>query len=137
MSTEALALRAPATVTIPGKYLSITSFKRDGTAVATPVWFVAEDGVLLVETDAASGKAKRIGREPHILIAPCSVRGTVKTVPVDAYAELVPPGSVPEFERLRKEKYRLDMLLLWPIRKLQEAFSKREVVPVIVRITPR
>src|SRR5512141_1567688 len=35
-----------------GKYLSLTSFKRDGTGVATPVWFVAENGHLLVETDA-------------------------------------------------------------------------------------
>ena len=26
----------------PGKYLSVTSFKRDGTPVATPVWFVVE-----------------------------------------------------------------------------------------------
>ena len=24
----------------PGRYLSVTSFKRDGTGVATPVWFM-------------------------------------------------------------------------------------------------
>jgi len=27
----------------PGKYLSLTSYKRDGTGVATPVWFVIDD----------------------------------------------------------------------------------------------
>jgi hypothetical protein len=28
--------------TFEGKYLSLTSFRRDGTAVATPVWFVVD-----------------------------------------------------------------------------------------------
>ena len=45
-----------------GKYLSVISYKRDGTSVATPVWFVEEDGRLLVGTGAASGKVKRIRR---------------------------------------------------------------------------
>ena len=33
-----------------GKYLSLTSYKRDGTGIATPVWFVIDDGRLLVMT---------------------------------------------------------------------------------------
>ena len=37
-----------------GKYLSLTTFKRDGTGVATPVWFVAEAGTILVVTGAES-----------------------------------------------------------------------------------
>jgi hypothetical protein len=37
--------------------------------VATPVWFVSQHGKLLVETDAASGKVKRIRRSPAIKIA--------------------------------------------------------------------
>ena len=39
--------------TFPGKYLSLTSFRRDGTGVATPVWFVEDGGRLLVETTPA------------------------------------------------------------------------------------
>ena len=31
----------PAPPRFTGKYLSLTTFKRDGTGVATPVWFVA------------------------------------------------------------------------------------------------
>ena len=34
----------------PGRYLSVTSFKRDGTGVATPVWFVS-DGSAAVRAD--------------------------------------------------------------------------------------
>ena len=35
----------------PGRYLSVSSFKRDGTAVATPVWFVCDGGRLFALTD--------------------------------------------------------------------------------------
>src|ERR1017187_6982171 len=58
-----------------GKYLSVISFKRDGTSVATPVWFVEEDGRLLVGTDAASGKVKRIRRHPQVRVAVCTGTG--------------------------------------------------------------
>lgn len=59
----------------PGKYLSVTSFKRDGTPVATPVWFVVDDGRLLIYTDPESFKAKRIRRNPSVRIAPCNATG--------------------------------------------------------------
>ena len=60
-----------------GKYLSLTSFKRDGTGVATPVWFVSDNGHLLVETDADSYKVKRIRRDAHVRIALCDARGRI------------------------------------------------------------
>jgi PPOX class probable F420-dependent enzyme len=62
------------TTTFPGRYLSITSFRRDGTGKATPVWFVQEDGRLLVETDAGSFKVQRIRRNPSVTNA-TRVRG--------------------------------------------------------------
>jgi hypothetical protein len=52
-----------------GKYLSLTSFKRDGTGVATPVWFVADGERLLISTDAQSFKVKRIRRNPRVTVA--------------------------------------------------------------------
>jgi Pyridoxamine 5'-phosphate oxidase len=58
------------TPTFAGKYLSLTSFRRDGTGVATPVWFVEADGRLLVETDAGSCKVRRIRRNPQVTLAP-------------------------------------------------------------------
>ena len=61
-----------------GKYLSLTSFRRDGSGVATPVWFVADNGHLVVETDADSYKVKRIRRDPHVRIALCDARGRVR-----------------------------------------------------------
>ena len=54
---ETRADGAPATWTFPVKYISVTTYKRDGTGVATPVWFLQESDRLLFRTGVASGKA--------------------------------------------------------------------------------
>jgi len=60
-----------------GKYVSITSFRRDGTPVATPVWLVRRNDELLVLTQAESGKAKRIRNNASVLVARCDARGRI------------------------------------------------------------
>lgn len=67
--------RLPTAPALPGKYLSLTSFRRDGTGVATPVWFVEARGRLLVETDAASYKVRRGRRITWIEEALAPLRG--------------------------------------------------------------
>jgi PPOX class probable F420-dependent enzyme len=98
--------RGVATLSIPGKYLRLTSFRRDGTGVATPVWFVEADGRLLVETDASSYKVRRIRRDPRITVAPCTATGRLRRAPVPAWAELLPDAEVARVEQLMARKYR-------------------------------
>ena len=57
------------------RYISLTTFKGDGTPVATPVWVAGQNGHLLVHTAAASWKVKRIRRDGHVQVAPCSAPG--------------------------------------------------------------
>lgn len=59
------------------KYISLETFRRDGTGVRTPVWFVEMDGKLFFYTLADSGKVKRIRRNPRVRVAPCDMRGKV------------------------------------------------------------
>ena len=59
----------------PGRYLSVTSYKRDGTGVATPLWFVSDGSRLFALTDLHSAKVRRIRRNPRVLIAPCRADG--------------------------------------------------------------
>jgi PPOX class probable F420-dependent enzyme len=40
------------------------TFRRDGTAVATPVWFVADGGTLLVWTGESTWKVKAAAPRP-------------------------------------------------------------------------
>ncbi len=61
-------------------FVSLTTYRRNGDAVSTPVW-VARDGddasVLVVITGGASGKVKRVRRDPRVVLRPCDRRGTV------------------------------------------------------------
>jgi uncharacterized protein len=107
--------------TVRGRYLSVTSYKRSGTAVATPVWFVEQDGRLLVETDAASGKVKRIRHNPAVLVAACSASGRLRGDQLSAVAELLPESEVARVHRLIMAKYRADLVVIGPLRALQSA----------------
>ncbi len=74
------------------KYILLTTFRRDGSPVATPVWSVPLDGGRLgFWTSSGSGKAKRLAHTPRVTVQPCDVRGKPKdgTSMVDATAELV------------------------------------------------
>ena len=122
---------------IRGKFLSVTSYRRNGSGVATPVWFVEEGGRLLVMTDANSGKVKRIRRNPFARIAACSARGRLKTEPIPAHAEILPPGETERVTRLIARRYRVDLLFVRPIRVLQALFrpEKRHEETVILAMT--
>ena len=99
----------------PGKYLSLTSFKRDGTGVATPVWFVIENDRLLIHTDPQSFKAKRIRRNPQVMIAPCTASGRLRGAPVPAMAEFLSQSEMDHVGQLLGRKYRLDRVLILPL----------------------
>jgi len=124
---------------ITGKYLSVTSFRRDGTGVATPVWFVTENGDLLVETDGDSYKAKRIRRNPSVLVAPCTASGRLRGEPVPASARFLPENERERVETLIARKYRVDRVIVLPVYRAVQRLRGRsapEGKPVVLRITP-
>jgi PPOX class probable F420-dependent enzyme len=106
--------------------------------VATPVWFVEAGGRLLVETDAASYKVRRIRRNPQVTIAPCTATGRLRGNPVPAWAELLPDAEVARVDRLMARNYRVDLLFIKPFRSLQAALHRRRPpgTPVVLEITP-
>jgi uncharacterized protein len=122
----------------PGKYLSLTSLKRDGTGVATPVWFVIENGRLLVKTDEQSFKAKRIRRNPAVMIAPCSASGRLHGEPVPAQAELLPESDMAHVDRLMADKYRIDRVLILPLYRAVQWLrgAHAGTAEVVLAITP-
>jgi PPOX class probable F420-dependent enzyme len=84
-------------------FVNITTFKRDGTPVSVPVWCAADNGTLLVFSEADSWKVKRIRRDPHVRLAPCSARGTPRGPAVDADASLLEETTT--VEALLAQKY--------------------------------
>jgi uncharacterized protein len=59
------------------RYVSLTTYRKDGTAVATPVWHVVNGGELLVVSDADAGKVKRIRNNSHVVVTVCDFRGKI------------------------------------------------------------
>ena len=95
MSTHTIERVAPPLAArFPGKYVSLVSFKRDGTPVATPLWFVVDGDRLLAITDAHSAKVKRIRRNPDVTLAPCKASGHHTGELVAARAEVLPPDEL-------------------------------------------
>ena len=138
MTTSPEVRQQNAFASITGKYVSITSYRRDGTGVATPVWFVADGERLLVETEAGSYKVKRIRRDPHVSVAMCSARGKTMSDPVEADAEIL-PWDVERIEPLFKDKYRKDLVFFRPLRAVQKVLhiGRRQDNPVLLEITPK
>jgi PPOX class probable F420-dependent enzyme len=92
----------------PGRYLSVTSFKRDGTGIATPLWFVSDGERLFALTDLHSAKVRRIRRNSRVLVAPCRADGKLRGEPVPARAEVL--TATTDLERVQKllmERYKL------------------------------
>jgi PPOX class probable F420-dependent enzyme len=72
-----------------GKYVSLTTFKKDGTPVATPLWGARDGDRLLVWTTTDSWKVKRIKRNAKVTVAPCSARGKIEGDAVEGRAEIL------------------------------------------------
>lgn len=99
------------------KYVVIESYRKNGEPVRTPVWFVEHQGTLYVRTGKDTSKAKRIGRDPNIRIAPCSGRGTPKAAWVEAEARPATEEEAQQTYLLFKQKYGLTFRLVELIRK--------------------
>ncbi|MEU1523677.1 PPOX class F420-dependent oxidoreductase [Nocardia rhamnosiphila] len=57
------------------KYVSLTTYKKDGSPVGTPVWVAPDGDRLLVWTNPASWKVKRIRRNPEVTLQISDNRG--------------------------------------------------------------
>lgn len=82
------------------RYLSVTTYRRDGTPVATPVWVVSEGGYLQVVSDRDSGKVKRLRNNPAVALAPCSFSGELRGDEVPGTATIVDDPEL--LERVRQ-----------------------------------
>ena len=59
------------------EYLLVTTYRRDGTQVPTPVWFAGTNGRFVFVTAEASGKVRRIRNSSRVEVAVCDRKGVV------------------------------------------------------------
>lgn len=99
------------------KYLTVETFRKNGSAVATPVWFAEELGVLYIYSLANAGKVKRIRNNPRVRVTPCDIRGNPRGEWVEGRARILDASGDEHAHRLLDEKYGL-------VKKLGSLFSK-------------
>jgi PPOX class probable F420-dependent enzyme len=91
--------------------LSLTTFKRDGTPIATPVWFNVIDGRIYVTTSADTGKLKRIRNNPRVEFATCTQRGKVTGPTTAGTARILSPEETEPVLKAIRRRYRTARLI--------------------------
>src|SRR5579885_2111261 len=71
------------------KYISLTTFRKSGEPVATPVWFAQDNDVLYLFTFPGAGKLKRIRHTARVTVAPCTLNGKVTGPSVEGKARIL------------------------------------------------
>lgn len=116
-----------------GRYVSLTTFRKNGTGVATPVWYAVEGDELYAWTRSDSWKVKRLRNDPRVVVAVCDLRGNVPedAVRIEGTARLLEE----ELRRVRKllsRKYTWQYWLVdWPATVAR--LGKRPHTGIVVR----
>ena len=85
--------------------LLLTTYRVDGTAVATPVWFVTDGPEIKLWTGARSAKVSRLRRDPRCTVAPCTYSGRPTDEPIHGRARLLTEADGPRVQALLRAKY--------------------------------
>jgi PPOX class probable F420-dependent enzyme len=97
--------------------VSLTTFRKNGAAVATPVWFAEHEGIIYIDSLARTGKVKRIRHTAHVTLAPCTFGGALTGPTIDGRARIVSdPQEMKVAEAALARKYD-------PIRRLYYGFN--------------
>jgi len=96
------------------KYISLTTFRKTGVGVPTPVWFGEDDGKIYVMTRGTMGKSKRIRNNPQVKVAPCTMSGKVTGSDFAATARILPPEEQQHARQTINHKYWMARIpLIW------------------------
>ncbi len=87
------------------KCINLTTFRKSGEPVSTPVGFAVESGKLYVATGRKTGKFKRIRRNPKVQLTPCTMRGKVVGPTMEAVARILPANEEALAERALESSY--------------------------------
>lgn len=107
------------------QYMNLTTYRKTGEAVTTPVWFVLENDTVYGMSQPQTGKIKRIRRNPKITLAPSTGAGKPLGPQVEGRARLLSleEGAVAETALKRKYGWQFSLFdLLMKVRKIRRVF---------------
>jgi len=87
------------------KYINLETYRRNGQAVRTTVWFVMDAGTIYIRTDMNSGKVKRIKNNPNVRITPSGARGQLKGKWIEGKIKMAGSLELEHANQLLEQKY--------------------------------
>jgi hypothetical protein len=87
------------------EFCLVVTFRRDGAAVPTPVWFALRDHALVFESDSDAAKIARLRHDPHVRVAACNSRGRPHGPPIEAHARILSPDEAETAEDALARRY--------------------------------
>lgn len=96
----------PIAAVADARCLALTTFKRDGTAVTTPIWFNVLGGTLVVTTPRTAWKVKRVANNPRVTFATCTQRGKVTGPVFSGRARVLPDAELRPVMAAKRRRYR-------------------------------
>ena len=87
------------------KYIALETFRKNGTSISTPVWFVEFDDLIWVITRELTGKVKRLKNNNKANIAVSNFSGKPKGKWFSAQATLIQGDLSEKAISLRNKKY--------------------------------
>ena len=114
-----------------GRYFSLATFRKSGTAVPTPVWYAEVDGRYYVFSAGDAGKVKRLRNGNKARVALCDARGGLLGDWHEATARLFDEDELVEkAHRALRAKYGWQMILADLGAKLTGRYNKRQFIEV-------
>lgn len=111
------------------QYLNLSTQKRDGSFVNTPIWFAQshldEDNVFYAFSEGKAGKIKRIRNFTAIKVCPCTVTGKLTGQWQEAEAEILDREDSKTAHKALLNQYGWKMRLLDLGSKLAGKYPKR------------
>ena len=121
------------------RFVALTTFRRSGAAVATPVWIAGFGDALVVTTPAASGKVKRLRNSGRVQLQPCSRSGKIApdAPRVDGTAVVLGPDTAyPQEKDAIRRKYGLEYRIIVAVEGLTRRVRRQTSERLILKITP-
>ena len=121
---------------LSAQYVALTTYRRDGTPVTTPVWAAAEGESLYLFSNATAGKVKRLRNSTRAAVAPCTATGKVTGAQLPAEAFNLAGDQMPKVWKLLTKKYGMAVRLFIAYDRVRSLLRMQPSAGIEVRLTP-
>jgi hypothetical protein len=122
---------------LTAQYVALTTYRRDGTPVTTPVWAAAEGESLYLFSNANAGKVKRLRNSSRAAIAPCTATGTITGAQLSAEAFNLASDQMPKVWRLLTKKYGMAARLFMVYDRARALLRMKPSAGIVVHLSPK